>query len=278
MKAQIEQAKSELAVNKENIKTLKESLNYWKKELERNKNLRLSGSISISKVDATTEKLNQVRGQLRSVEEKSNSILRKIDGLKRKGDELRTTLSYCTIRSPFDGVITIKKIDIGDLASPGKILLVVENRNILKLSFDVPQYDLPSLKKDMIVKYMKNNIEKTSKISRLYPSLNSARMARVEALLECCDLTLGAFVDVSVVFNKLENVTMIPIDSIIEMGNGVSKTFIVDNGKLVSKDIEILATSDKMAAVSGVKEGQNVVRNSFLGWARLHDGMNVEVF
>ena len=277
MDAQIEQAKSELESNQENIKTLEESLAYWKKELERNKNLRKSGSIAIAKVDATQERLNQVDGKLRSARKKSLSIKRKIDSLNRKADELRTTLSYCSIKAPFDGVITEKRVDVGDLASPGKVLMVVENRNILKLSFDVPQYDLPYIKVGMKVKYMEDGIEREGKISRLYPSLNRARMARVEANLSGSKLTLGAFIDVRVVFDKVDGGNIVPVSSIIELEDGKTKIFVVNGEKLVARDIEILGTTNSMASVRGVKEGEMVVKNSFLGWAKLHDGMKVEV-
>ncbi len=43
------------------------------------------------------------------------------------------------IVAPFDGVITRKLADVGDLAAPGKPLLQMENPDTLRLEADVPE-------------------------------------------------------------------------------------------------------------------------------------------
>ncbi len=65
----------------------------------------------------------------------------------------RRQLGYCTIRSPFDGLVSHRMVDPGDLASPGKSLMVVEDRSRLKLCFDVPQQDLPQVREGLAVTY-----------------------------------------------------------------------------------------------------------------------------
>ena len=53
--------------------------------------------------------------------------------------EAETTLAYATITAPFDGVITRKLADVGDLATPGKPLLEMEDTQSLRLEADVPE-------------------------------------------------------------------------------------------------------------------------------------------
>ena len=53
--------------------------------------------------------------------------------------EAQTNLAYATITAPFDGVISHKLADVGDLASPGKALLEVEDTKSLRLEADVPE-------------------------------------------------------------------------------------------------------------------------------------------
>jgi RND family efflux transporter MFP subunit len=53
--------------------------------------------------------------------------------------EAETNLAYATITAPFDGVITRKLADVGDLASPGKPLLEMQDTNSLRLEADVPE-------------------------------------------------------------------------------------------------------------------------------------------
>jgi RND family efflux transporter MFP subunit len=52
--------------------------------------------------------------------------------------EAETNLAYATITVPFDGVITRKLADVGDLASPGKPLLEMQDTKSLRLEADVP--------------------------------------------------------------------------------------------------------------------------------------------
>src|SRR5665213_1636560 len=50
-----------------------------------------------------------------------------------------TLLGYTKVTAPFDGVITHKDADVGDLAVPGKPLLTMEDASHLRLEADVPE-------------------------------------------------------------------------------------------------------------------------------------------
>ena len=53
--------------------------------------------------------------------------------------EANTMLDYTVIVAPFDGVVTRKLTDVGDLAAPGKALLQMENPDTLRLEADMPE-------------------------------------------------------------------------------------------------------------------------------------------
>jgi RND family efflux transporter MFP subunit len=53
--------------------------------------------------------------------------------------EARATLANAEVLAPFDGVITRKWADVGDLAQPGKPLVDLENPNALQIEADVPE-------------------------------------------------------------------------------------------------------------------------------------------
>jgi len=54
-------------------------------------------------------------------------------------------LSYTVVKAPFDGVITEKKVEAGELASPGQPLLIMENPRQLRLEATVAEGDLRSV-------------------------------------------------------------------------------------------------------------------------------------
>src|SRR6516225_1959760 len=60
--------------------------------------------------------------------------------------EAETNVAYAIITAPFDGVITRKLSDVGDLASPGKPLLELEDPRVLQFEAAVPEADIENVK------------------------------------------------------------------------------------------------------------------------------------
>jgi RND family efflux transporter MFP subunit len=54
-------------------------------------------------------------------------------------------LSYTVVKAPFDGIITEKKVEAGELASPGQPLLLMEDPRQLRLEATVAEGDLRSV-------------------------------------------------------------------------------------------------------------------------------------
>jgi RND family efflux transporter MFP subunit len=53
--------------------------------------------------------------------------------------EAKAMLGYVEVRAPFAGVVTRKWVDVGDLASPGKPLVGIEDPSVLQLEADIPE-------------------------------------------------------------------------------------------------------------------------------------------
>lgn len=53
--------------------------------------------------------------------------------------EAETVLGYTRVVAPFDGVITRKLADVGDLAAPGRALVEIEDPTALRFEVDVPE-------------------------------------------------------------------------------------------------------------------------------------------
>ena len=67
----------------------------------------------------------------------------KVAEANRKAVEAQ--LSYTAVRAPFDGIITEKKVEAGELASPGQPLLKMEDPQRLRLEATVAEGDLKFL-------------------------------------------------------------------------------------------------------------------------------------
>ena len=60
--------------------------------------------------------------------------------------EAEAMLGYTKVMAPFDGIVTVKRADVGDLAAPGKPLLELEDPTALRLEADVPEALLDRIK------------------------------------------------------------------------------------------------------------------------------------
>ncbi len=79
-----------------------------------------------------------------SKQEMENAIRAyRVTAANRKGVEAQ--LSYTVVKAPFDGVITEKKVEAGELASPGQPLLKMEDPRRLRLEATVAEGDLKSV-------------------------------------------------------------------------------------------------------------------------------------
>ena len=286
--AKSEQAKAEKKALKVTLESHRQTQAYWLGEKKRNEKLAAKGATSISKASAAAERYSDASGKLHNVEQKLIVIDQQIKTLERQLDQLKTTLEYYKIVSPFDGVLSARSCNPGDMASPGKSLFNVEDRSSINLSFAIPQGDLKTvhLGTKAVFEYAGETYQ--AAVSRIFPKLNRARMVTVEALLsqEACDkltnpnapcevLPLGAYVDFKVIFKHLKNTVLIPKAALIKHGDH-HEVYIVEQGILHRREVTVEGRNVQQVAVQGIKDGEEVVVNTFLGWAHLVEGMNVE--
>mgnify|MGYP002624046992 FL=1 len=278
--SKIAQAESEWEANESNVRALSHSLSYLTREAERLKTLRNRDAATVSEAENATDRMEQARGQLDAGRQTSHALKHRITTLHRQRDELKTRLGYCTIVSPFRGVVSRRDVDPGDLAMPGKSLLAVEDRRQFKLAFDVPQQDLPSVRLELPVRFRLPDGEQLATVSSLHPSLKDSRMLRVEVILDeqqVTGLATGAWLAVSVVTDAKKDVTIVPTAALIESPQQQPHVFVVHNGQLESQAVAVLgAGTGDTVAVHGVEPGQLVVINTFLGWSQLSAGRTIE--
>ncbi|MFP3983408.1 MAG: efflux RND transporter periplasmic adaptor subunit [Desulfurivibrionaceae bacterium] len=277
--SRIEQAKAELAGNRATVRALKKSHNYWQTEKKRDATLAEKGAISESEAEQTAEKAADIKGKLGAARKKSQAIEKQIENLGKQKAELRSRRGYYTITSPFDGVVTQRLADPGDMAALSKNLITVQDLSGLKLAFDVPQKDLPQVKEGLAAAFKIKGRTRQEKISLMEPALDKAKMMRAEIWLDrnaAADLTPGAYLPITVSLKRLTDVILLPASALIEGPDGRSHIFAVAEGSISAKPVRILGRSGDRAAIKGIDAGTQVVKNTYLGWATFSSGQKVE--
>jgi len=102
------------------------------KDYKRFQSLMKSNSISQKEMDDMSTRYEMMKSQL--------------EGAKQQQREVNAQLQYVNLTAPFDGVITNRFIEVGDMANPGMPLLGIEQPGKMEVTAMVPESDIQSVK------------------------------------------------------------------------------------------------------------------------------------
>lgn len=103
------------------------------RDYERFTNLYNKQSASAKELDNVTLQYNAARSRVEAAQQMKN--------------EVNAMMAYSTLTAPFDGVVTLRSADEGDMANPGMPVVTVEQTGELQVSATVSESDIPYLKK-----------------------------------------------------------------------------------------------------------------------------------
>lgn len=85
----------------------------------------------------------------------------------------RAMLSESKIRAPFSGIIIAKRVEVGDVTSPGEPLLKLEDHSVLKFRTSVSEKDIPLIETGQTVIVTidaLDDLELSATVSKIIPS------------------------------------------------------------------------------------------------------------
>lgn len=191
--------------------------------------------------------------------------------------QAETLLGYAKVTAPFDGVITRKFADVGDLAAPGKPLLEMEDARDLRLEADVPEAVINhlALGDKLVVRVSGVSNELEGAVSEIAPAAdpNSRTFLVKLDLPPTSGLRAGQFGRAAMPVGET-SALRVPASSVLQRGqmelvfvvvNGHAHLRIVKTGKRIADEVEL---------VSGVDAGEQIVVD---GAASLADGQPVSM-
>jgi RND family efflux transporter MFP subunit len=191
--------------------------------------------------------------------------------------EAETMLGYTKVTAPFDGIITRKLADVGDLASPGRALLELEDPRVLRVEADVSEGFLGKIqtgdKMAILVPASTNRVEGV--VSEISPAVDpGSRTFRIKLdLPSSSGLRAGQFGRVLVPAGET-SALRVPASAIVLRGQ-MELAFVVQDGRA---QLRIVKTGkrlgDEVEVVSGLTAGELIVVE---GATSLRDGQPVEV-
>ncbi len=256
--------------------SLKKTYEFRKRELERDRRLVQEGAIARVIAETSSDRLNEIQGRWEAMKKTVAASDALIHLRKRDLEEAQTRLAYTEILAPFDGVVSERLADIGDMASPNRPLLTIEDHSQFKVCFDVPQKGKSQIRRGMGV--VASPHVRGLSVSRIHPALNRDRTLTVE-----CDthggkgVSAGGTLSVKLVLQTFKDEILLPEESLIPIPTGGDAIFIVQDKMTKALPVTILGRGSGVVAVRGVNEGAAVIQSTYLGWNRLAAGEPVEV-
>lgn len=191
--------------------------------------------------------------------------------------EAETMFGYAKVTAPFDGVITRKLADVGDLAMPGKPLLEIEAPTALRFEADLPEaiLDRITMGAKMQVKVASVSKPLEATVSEIAPVADPvSRTFQVKLDLPKADgLRTGQFGRVSVPVAEVK-LLMVPKTSVIKRGQ-MELVFVAKDAKAALRLVKTgRALNGSIEVLSGLEEGEQVVISDV---AKLADGQPVTI-
>ncbi|MEK4033306.1 efflux RND transporter periplasmic adaptor subunit [Methylocystis sp. IM3] len=203
-------------------------------------------------------------------------------------DNAKTTLDYATIRSPIDGRVGIRLVDVGNILHPsdaGGIVVVTQLRPIYVV-FTLPQQALPAVQKAQgsgpaKVRALGSDNATTLESGELSVIDNQIDQltgtVKLKAIFANQDLGLwpGQFVNVRLMLDTIKNAVVTPSPAVQRGPNGAFVYVLGDDGRAHMKTVTTGRQDENIVVVtSGLEPGETVVTS---GFARLFDGAKVHV-
>jgi RND family efflux transporter MFP subunit len=143
-----------------------------------------------------------------------------LEAARAMATEAEAQQAYALVRAPFDGVVTQRTVDPGDLALPGRPLFVVMAPGALKVVADLPAHRAGTISVGDEVQVRAGGSVHAARVTRVVPALGEgSRTFRVEASMVGAgvDLIPGTYARLEVVVRG-EGPRWVPTDAVVERG------------------------------------------------------------
>lgn len=233
-------------------------------------------SISNQEFDEASAKLKVAEAQHQMALAKREQLASKIRQAEEGLRSVEVMRGYAEIKAPFAGVVTEKKVDPGNLASPGAPLLVIEQAGAYRLEAQVEESRAASMRAGQTVKVALDAVGKTvdARVSEVIPAVDAATRAFTVKI----DLPLmqglrsGMFGRAQFVSGAREMLA-IPAAAVVEQGQ-VRMVLVADSGVARNRMVTLgTRKADLVEVLSGLNPGDRVITPVPTG---LSDGARVE--
>lgn len=248
---QILQAKAELASTKANAAMSENTAKRWQ-------SLQATNFVSSQAVE---EKLADLNAKL-AVVNASQANVNRLQALK----------NFSRIVAPFDGVVTVRNTDIGQLinvgGAPGSELFVVSDVKRLRLYVNLPQNQVSNIQKGTTAKFTVPEqpgqvfTATVQSMSQAISSSSGSMLVQLSAENKRGELLPGGYASVSFSIPAQANLLSVPPSALVYTKNGLLVATVNTENRVVLKPVVIARDhGNRLELLSGLEANDKVIEN-----------------
>jgi membrane fusion protein (multidrug efflux system) len=182
---------------------------------------------------------------------------------------IKAQVDKTEIRAPFSGIVGLRSVSEGSYVTTSTVIARLQNLNTLKIDFSIPEKysSIAKVGDELQFNVSGSNTIFKAKIYAIEPKIDpGTRTLQIRAICNANskDLVAGAFANVELNLNEINNAILIPTISIVPELKG-QRVYLSRNGIVVSQPVEVgVRESKRVQITSGLNEGDTVITSGIL--------------
>jgi len=268
-KATVRQAQAALEQATANVQQGRTDMELARVMAQRSKQLVAKGAVSKQDDDQSQAQYNSKLAALQSLERAIDVQRANIASAQSNVARLEKMQGYCLVQAPFDGVITLRNVDVGALVNSGNTLLFrIAQMDTLRTYINVPQAYAGSIRPGQPAILTVSNLPGRQFMGQVARSANaldpSSRTLLVEIRVPNEDRVLlpGMYAQVELRSVRAEPPLLVPSDAMIVRADGAQVAVVGSDSTVHLQKIEVGRDyGDRLEVLKGLREGDTIVSN-----------------
>ena len=230
-----------------------------------------------SQYDTAHQHLTSLETVGRSAQLKSAQA--QMDAAKAHYESAQAQLSYAEVRSPMNGIVSDRPVNIGEMASSGSALLSIVDISQVVARANIPVQEAASMHVGDAATISGAGVQLAGKITVVSPAVDpntTTLQIWVGAPNPEERMKLGLTVQIAVNIGDIKDAIIVPVSALLASDEGGEKVMIAGSDDLAheSKVETGVRDGDNVQILSGVKAGDQVITEGGLG---LDDKAKIEI-
>ena len=186
--AEYKRAVAQLHVNERGVETARCTLNVRKEELilaektyARKKTLSEKKMAPVADYDSALEAYEKAKLAVDSAEAALHSAEASVEASRASVDQAKANLDYCTIRSPVNGIVIDRKVELGETVVSSMnavpVLTIAEDLDVIWISADIPEADVGNIRVGQRVSFTVDAYKTAGRLRQFMGTVKQVRKA-----------------------------------------------------------------------------------------------------